>query len=111
MKKKLTIIGLIKEHLAKKLDLNTPDFDKVSDPLTQEEFEGLFNDFEPLVSIFPVTPKALEIISNNPDSEIISEGTNWKAAFLSAKTWEELEEANQAPYFDYYYTIDDFRNA
>ena len=97
--------------IAKKLDLNTENFDNTVDPLTQGELETLFNGLEPLVSIFPVTPKALEIISNNPDSEIISEGTNWKAAFLSEKTWNELEEANQAPYFDYYYTIDDFRNA
>ena len=97
--------------IAKKLDLNTENFDNIADPLTQDEFETLFNGLEPLVTIFPVTPKALEIISNNPDSEILSEGTNWKAAFLSEKTWNELEEANQAPYFDYYYTINDFRNA
>lgn len=109
MKKKLTKEQTI--SLAKKLDLNTPFFDRTTDPLTQDEFETLFNGLEPYISIFPVTPKALEIISNNPDSEILSEGTNWKAAFLSEKTWEELEEANQAPYFDYYYTIDDFRNA
>ena len=98
-------------NLAKKLDLNTPAFDRIPDPLTPEEFEGLFDGLEPLVTIFPVTPKALEIISNNPDSEILSEGTNCKAAFLSSKTWNELEAANQTPYFDYYYTIDDFRNA
>lgn len=97
--------------IAKKLDLNTENFDNIVDPLTQDEFETLYNGLEPLVSVFPITPKALEIISNNPDSEIISEGTHWKAAFLSEKTWNELEEANQAPYFDYYYTIDDFRNA
>lgn len=97
--------------IAKKLDLNTENFDNTVDPLTQEEFEALFNGLEPLVFIFPVTNKALEIISNNPDSEIISEGTNWKAAFLSEKTWHELGEADQAPYLDYYYTINDFRNA
>ena len=97
--------------IAKKLDLNTENFDNTVDPLTQEEFEILFNGLEPLINVFPITNKALEIISNNPDTEIISEGTNWKAAFLSEKTWNELEAANQAPYLDYYYTINDFRNA
>lgn len=102
---------LAKITLAKKLDLNTENFDNTVDPLTQEEFEILFDGLEPLVSIIPVTPKALEIISNNPDTEIISEGTNWKAAFISGKTWNELENANQFPYFDYYLTINYFRNA
>lgn len=101
---------LAKITLAKKLDLNTENLDNTVDPLTQDEFEILFNGLEPLVNLIPVTPKALEIISNNPDTEIISEGTNWKAAFISEKTWNELEDANQCPYFDYYLTINYFRN-
>lgn len=102
---------LAKITLAKKLDLNTENLDNTVDPLTQDEFEILFNGLEPLVNLIPVTPKALEIISNNQDTEIISEGTNWKAAFISEKTWNELEDANQCPYFDYYLTINYFRNA
>lgn len=102
---------LAKITLAKKLDLNTENLDNTVDPLTQDELEILFNGLEPLVNLIPVTPKALEIISNNPDTEIISEGTNWKAAFISEKTWNELEDANQCPYFDYYLTINYFRNA
>ncbi len=92
-----------------KLDLETEELDNVLVNLTEEEEITLLS--EKLVNILAVSPKTQEILANHPEVQILSKGTNWQAAIINNETYDELEEANQFPYFDYYLTINHFRNA
>ena len=98
------------EDILKKLDLETEELDKVLVNLTEEEINSLLSE-NPIVNILAVSPKTQEILANHPEVQILSKGTNWQAAIINNETYEELEEANQFPYFDYYLTINYFRNA
>ena len=98
------------EDILKKLDLETEELDKVLVNLTEEETISLLSE-NPMVNILAVSPKTQEILANHPEVQILSKGTNWQAAIINNETYDELEEANQFPYFDYYLTINYFRNA
>ena len=93
-----------------KLDLETEELDQVLDNLTEEEEITLLSG-NPVVNILAVSPKTQEILANHPEVQILSKGTNWQAAIINNETYDELEEAEQFPYFDYYLTINHFRNA
>ena len=96
------------EDIIKKLNLETEELDKVLVNLTEEEINSLLSE-EPIVNILAVSPKTQEILANHPEVQILSKGTNWQAAIINNETYDELEEAEQFPYFDYYLTIDQFK--
>ena len=98
------------QNILKKLNLETEELDKVLANLTDEEVTLLLS-VKPIVNILAVSPKTQEILANHPEVQILSKGTNWQAAIINNETYDELEEANQFPYFDYYLTINHFRNA
>ena len=91
-----------------KLDLETEELDKVLNSLTEEEVTLLLEG-EPIVNILAVSPKTSEILTNHPEVQILSKGTNWQAAIINNETYDELEEADQFPYFCYYLTINNFK--
>lgn len=96
------------EQIIKKLNLETEELDKVLVNLTEEEEITLLSG-NPVVNILAVSPKTQEILANHPEVQILSKGTNWQAAILNNETYDELEEAEQFPYFDYYLTINNFK--
>ena len=96
------------EDIIKKLNLETEELDKVLVNLTEEEINSLLSE-NPIVNILAVSPKTQEILANHPEVQILSKGTNWQAAIINNETYDELEEAEQFPYFDYYLTIDQFK--
>lgn len=96
------------EDIIKKLNLETEELDNVLVNLTEEEINSLLSE-EPIVNILAVSPKTQEILANHPEVRILSKGTNWQAAIINNETYDELEEAEQFPYFDYYLTIDQFK--
>ena len=96
------------EDIIKKLNLETEELDKVLVNLTEEEINSLLSE-NPIVNILAVSPKTQEILANHPEVQILSKGTNWQATIINNETYDELEEAEQFPYFDYYLTIDQFK--
>ena len=96
------------EDIIKKLNLETEELDKVLVNLTEEEINSLLSE-NPIVNILAVSPKTQDILANHPEVQILSKGTNWQAAIINNETYDELEEAEQFPYFDYYLTIDQFK--
>lgn len=96
------------EDILKKLNLETEELDKVLVNLTEEEIISLLSE-DPIVNILAVSPKTQEILANHLEVQILSKGTNWQAAIINNETYDELEEANQFPYFDYYLTINHFK--
>ena len=96
------------EDIIKKLNLETEELDKVLVNLTEEEINSLLSE-DPIVNILAVSPKTQDILANHPEVQILSKGTNWQAAIINNETYDELEEAEQFPYFDYYLTIDQFK--
>lgn len=96
------------QQAVNKLDLETEELDKVLDNLTEEEINSLLSE-DPVVNILAVSHKTQRILANHPEVQILSKGTNWQAAIINKETYEELEEAEQFPYFDYYLTINHFK--
>lgn len=91
-----------------KLDLETEELDKVLDNLTEDEVI-LLQEGEPIVNILAVSPKTSEILTNHPEVQILSKGTNWQAAIINKEIYDELDKANQVPCFCYYLTINYFK--
>lgn len=84
------------------LDLETEELDLVDAAIVELEEDCLF-------TILPVSSKTDMILSRHPEVEVLKRGTNWQVANIDLTIVNELENANQMPFFCYGETINNFR--